>query len=457
MEDVIDFNSELRRLAELSELELPSDEEFERLVATLYKKVRKRRRRSQGQQRKLEDREARKAAAGIRAESRDEAVPFAFDREGRSLELQGKSSSCYVCNEPYRTLHPFYHMLCPSCGDRCYSMREVSADLTGRTALLTGGRIKTGFESALKLLRAGCQVHVTTRYPRDAVQRYSELEDFLDWSERLVVHHLDLLYLPRVLEFVAAMDSQIDSLEILVNHAAQSVKRSEEYHQRLLKFENTAKLTREEKRCLGYDRRNAGVIGTSEAQGAIGENALSQLLPDYPRELIRDDDDRLDQRELNSWNMRLGDVEPRELLEVTLINSTAPAILMRGFLDSMRRSRFTQRQVINVNGADGTFALSKSGYHAHVNMSKAALNMLTRSCHRDFARDRIYVNSVDTGWITHEGSFSFREKRIEEGFVPPFDAIDGAARILNPIFQMINHESEPVHGVLFRNFQSSPW
>src|SRR5215217_8742483 len=99
---------------------------------------------------------------------------------------------CYVCKEQYTTLHHFYDQLCPTCGDFNFSKRTELADLTGRTALLTGGRVKIGYHAGLKLLRAGAHLIVTTRFPRDSAQRYTREPDFSEWSNRLEIFGLDM-------------------------------------------------------------------------------------------------------------------------------------------------------------------------------------------------------------------------------------------------------------------------
>ena len=395
-------------------------------------------------------------AAAARAESRGEVAtdshPPSIDIENRSLQLKGKRSSCYVCNQAYSELHDFYHMLCRECGDRCYPKREQTADLTGRVAVVTGGRIKIGFETSLKLLRSGCTVHITTRFASEAAVRFSEQADFEDWAGRLQIHRRDFRNLAAVLKFPQILRSQLGSLDILINNAAQSVKRSPAFLNRLLAFEENAKLTSPQQRLLGSGSEQDQKKLSAEDSASL-ENVVTNLPESW---LIRDDDDRLDTREQNTWNSCLTDVDPVEILEVLLINANAPALLVRGLRELMNLSQSENRFIVNVSGADGTFSLSKSGYHPHVNMSKAALNMITRSCHRDFARDRIFINSVDTGWITHEGSFSYRQRRREQGFVPPFDSIDGAARVLDPVFSHLDSADVP-NGVLFRNFQSSSW
>ena len=370
----------LRELAGLDEATLPDSEDFERLVASIYKSQRKRKRRRNGAKRKAHDRETLKAAAGVRAKTRGEEVSYQFEDATKARQIQHRSRSCYVCNGSYRELHEFYHMLCPTCGDMSFAKRDQSVDLAGRAALVTGGRIKIGFATSLKLLRAGASVHVTTRYAADAAMRFSEEADFDQWSDRLQIHRVDFRDLRGLMDFITTMEAELSSLNILINNAAQSVRRSEQYHERLKGFETTAAITQQQTALLGWNG--------SSREPARSVPALSKLAP---LALLRDDDDRADTRELNTWNMRLSEIAPVEVLEVLLVNANAPALILSGLRSTLCRSDFEDRYVINVSGADGTFDLSKSGLHAHVNMSKAAANMLTRSIAADYALSLIHI------------------------------------------------------------------
>ncbi len=93
--------------------------------------------------------------------------------------------ACYVCKQPFARVHRYYDSMCEGCGDFNYAKREQTADLDGRYALVTGARVKIGFQASLKLLRAGAHVVVTTRFPVDAVGRYAKELDFADFQERL--------------------------------------------------------------------------------------------------------------------------------------------------------------------------------------------------------------------------------------------------------------------------------
>src|SRR6266566_129553 len=119
---------------------------------------------------------------------------------------------CYVCKQLYVEIHPFYDQLCPACGDFNYGKRSESADLTGRVALLTGGRVKIGYQAGIKLLRAGAHLIVTTRFPRDSAARYGAERDFEEWGDRLEIYGLDLRHTPSVEAFCRHLSSSRDRL-----------------------------------------------------------------------------------------------------------------------------------------------------------------------------------------------------------------------------------------------------
>jgi hypothetical protein len=115
------------------------------------------------------------------------------------------------------------------------------ADLRGRVALLTGGRVKIGYQAALKLLRAGAHVIVTTRFPRDAAQRYAREPDFAKWGQRLEVHGLDLRHTPSVEAFCADLcSSTCERLDFIVNNACQTVRRPPEFYAHMMATSNAA-------------------------------------------------------------------------------------------------------------------------------------------------------------------------------------------------------------------------
>ena len=141
---------------------------------------------------------------GIRALRRRPAIttpnvfpPDASD-QGAGIGDQGAGTRiCYVCKQPYTRVHAFYDQLCPECADFNFAARTELTDLRGRVALLTGGRVKIGYQAGLKLLRCGAHLVVTTRFPRNSAARYAQEPDFADWADRLEIFGLDLRHTDR--------------------------------------------------------------------------------------------------------------------------------------------------------------------------------------------------------------------------------------------------------------------
>ncbi len=124
----------------------------------------------------------------------------------------------------------------------------------------------------------------------------------------------------------------------------------------------------------------------------------------------------------------------------------------------MARSRLERRFIVNVSAMEGSFSRDyKSEAHPHTNMAKAALNMLTRTSAAGLAKRSVFMTSVDTGWITNEQPFPVRERmRLEFGFNPPLDEVDGAARVLDPILRGVV-EAEAPFGLFLKDYRAVPW
>jgi hypothetical protein len=147
---------------------------------------------------------------------------------------------CYVCKQKYRQVHHFYDQLCPPCADFNFFKRTELADLTGRVALLTGGRVKIGYQAGMKLLRAGARLIVTTRFPRDSAMRYAQEPDFEDWAHRLEIFGLDLRHTPSVEAFCSEMLATHDRLDFIINNACQTVRRPPAFYAHMMAGETAA-------------------------------------------------------------------------------------------------------------------------------------------------------------------------------------------------------------------------
>ena len=455
-------------------------------------------RRRKKQREQAHDRDTR-ATAGIRAArqspvfvapapARITAATEPGDPDGPTLK---KPKSCYVCKTDFTRLHFFYDALCADCASFNYDKRFQSVPLDGRVAVITGARVKIGFQTALKVLRAGGTVVATTRFPHDAAQRYARETDFDDWKDRLQIHGLDLRHSPSVEMFTRHLEQTLGRLDILVNNACQTVRRPPEFYSHLLDFEarRPSELPGELRPLLRSHEECVGVLsgaprlahhGSADATGldawhgggsGIGlvESAqLSQISYAYddatrrvdlfPQGALDVDLQQVDLRTRNTWRLTLAEVATPEMLEVHLINAVAPFILCSKLKPLMARDRTGDKHIVNVSAMEGIFSRgTKTDRHPHTNMAKAALNMMTLTSAKDYVRDGIHMNAVDTGWVTDEDpAMHATRKRDELDFQPPLDIVDGAARICDPFFYGLLTGLH-VWGKFLKDYKPSAW
>jgi NAD(P)-dependent dehydrogenase (short-subunit alcohol dehydrogenase family) len=374
----------------------------------------------------------------------------------------GSARACYVCKTPYTVVHRYYDSMCTECGDFNYAKRSQTADLTDQIAVVTGARVKIGYQAALLLLRAGAMVIVVTRFPIDAAKRYATEPDYADFRHRLQIYGLDLRHTPSVELFARYLAERLPRLDHLINNACQTVRRPAGFFRHLLEQEATPLSVLDPEwqmtlaghtslvQRLGHgastDTNALLALGsTPPGEGIVHSAVLSQrryLDEDYasgetlfPAGRLDEDLQQVDLREMNSWRLRLHEVETPELLEVQLVNAIAPYILNARLRPLMAATSGKHKHIVNVSAMEGQFyRTTKTDKHPHTNMAKAALNMMTRTSAPDYLKDGIHMNAVDTGWVTDEDPLVIAQRKAEEGFAPPLDIIDGAARIIDPIF-----------------------
>jgi NAD(P)-dependent dehydrogenase (short-subunit alcohol dehydrogenase family) len=402
-------------------------------------------------------------------------------RDGSELR---RELACYVCKQPFTKVHRYYDSLCEPCGDFNYAKRQQTADLAGHYAVVTGARVKIGYQAALKLLRAGAHVVVTTRFPVDAARRYTKEPDFLELKGRLQIFGLDLRHAPSVELFARFLAGRLPRLDYVLNNACQTVRRPAGFFRHLLEAEAApleslpadcrsvlvehAKLCRALRPASSEEGARAmPVASAGEGEGLVHSASLSQrryLDDDYragealfPLHRYDEDLQQIDLRDINSWRLRLHEVETPELLEVHLVNAIAPYILNARLKPLMVATAGRHKHVVNVSAMEGQFyRTTKTDKHPHTNMAKAALNMMTRTSAPDFVRDGIHMNAVDTGWITDEDPAARAARKAELGFSPPLDIVDGAARIVDPIFAG-RLTGEHVWGQFLKDYKPAPW
>ena len=406
-------------------------------------------------------------------------LPALPNGESKSPGELNDARNCYICKQDYKELHSFYDSMCPQCAELNWTKRNQSADLSGRYAMITGGRVKIGYQAALKLLRAGAHTIVTTRFPVDAVKRFNEEQDSKEWIDRLQVHGIDFRHTPSVEAFADHLIQTIPQLDFLLNNACQTVRRPPGFYAHLMDGERSQEsLDHSARRVLQSHlklKETSHSLDTASMPAAVVESLagirsaeLTQipLAPGdeqwgsetFPTGKYDLDQQQVDCRQINSWRLKLAEVPTVELLEVHLVNSVAPFVLNARLKPLMLRSAHRDKHIVNVSAMEGVFYRAfKRDTHPHTNMAKAALNMLTRTSAVDYVKDGIHMNSVDTGWITDEDPLDIAElKKKDHRFHPPLDHIDAAARICDPIFSGIL-TGEHHWGKFLKDYQISNW
>eukprot|EP00948_MAST-09A_sp_MAST-9A-sp1_P000092 g92.t1 len=456
-------------------------------------------------------------------------------------QTTSKLLACYTCKTRYSQLHHFYDRLCPSCAKLNYRKRfqeknwkstdiHVNPSKTNFTfsssniAIVTGGRIKIGFQTALKLLHLGCTVIVTTRFPFDAFLRYRSMASFENFKSRLKIYRLDLRYIEEINRFVhhlfARKGAPFSHLDIVIHNACQTIRRPKEYYRNVangeLDMQRRLEIGKDMMRTKAIEKRveemkdqrsansdtvkdipsslpvvqvpiHEGANSTTEKKSTTIVNIISEgdqqqrndateviLLPSlqsdgdnafsgtlsrsstttvsnassvyFPLNKADTHGRQLDLRPVNSWTLKLGQVEVSEMQEVMLINAIAPfhlnSLLLPYLVQAPGLGKQGLKHIINVSAMEGKFYRHKMPTHPHTNMAKAALNMMTRTCAGDlYKKHNICMNAVDTGWINDENPTpKARMTAVKNHFQTPLDEIDAASRIIDPIIISLTGE-----------------
>nr|WP_218847071.1 SDR family oxidoreductase [Psychromicrobium silvestre] len=412
------------------------------------------------------------------------AAPDRIDDETRGNKLASSATGevagflqrarpCYICKQPYTQVDAFYHQLCPECAAFNHSKRDARTNLSGKRALLTGGRAKIGMYIALRLLRDGAHTTITTRFPNDAARRFAAMEDSAEWLHRLQIVGIDLRDPSQVIALTDSLSAE--PLDILINNAAQTVRRSPGAYQPLVEAEN-APLPPSLSEAAGgprlltfghaHDKHPLALASSLGEHPVLAADALTSLaLSSGSASLDRHlsgtaiDAGGLipDRGHINSWTQVVEEVDPLEMLEVQLCNVTAPFLLVSRLRPAMRRSAARRKYIVNVSAMEGQFARAYKGPgHPHTNMAKASLNMMTRTSAGEMLEsDGILMTAVDTGWITDERPHETKIRLAEEGFHAPLDLVDGAARVYDPI--VMGEAGVDLHGSFLKDYKVSPW
>ncbi|RNA30487.1 oxidoreductase [Brachionus plicatilis] len=389
--------------------------------------------------------------------------------------LNDLSKRCYICKIKFKKMHHFYDQICGQCGDFNYSKRQQTCDFGGKTALVTGCRIKIGYQICLFLLRNKCsQLIGTTRFPKDAYTRFSQEPDFDSFKTRLKIYPLDLRDLNSISKLVTYLNSSLTKLDILINNAAQTIRRNVKFYEHLLEIEsrdqdqfdqniksvlindkylekNNFLKFNDVECCLNLKDNNLP-LSVVQSQIALVEEDFAPVAKNFPKDVYDKDRQQVDLSSKCSWNKVIDEIDMFEFAETQVINSWAPFMICSRLKGLMSRNREEPKFIVNVSSMEGKFNRYKNVTHPHTNMSKASLNMLTRTCGPDFAQHNIFMTSVDTGWVSEMNPshvYSY-EKTV------PLDEFDGAIRVLDPIIQGYN-DNVFLHSVFLKDFKKTEW
>jgi NAD(P)-dependent dehydrogenase (short-subunit alcohol dehydrogenase family) len=355
----------------------------------------------------------------------------------------GAAQRCYVCRQGFVELDPRYDRLCAACAALNHRKRAQRADMTGCVAVVTGARIRIGFRVALSLLRAGCVVIATSRFANDTWRRFASERDFEAFRGRLSVVALDLRRLPELERFTGWLSEERGAVDVLVNNAAQTIARPAAYYAAMREIERDAA------RALPDGVPAAPWLDAADTLSAPGLGTIALGSGAEPEDL----------RATNSWRASVDEVTAGELASAHAVNALAPYVLLGGLRAALARGAALRGSafVVNVSATEGQFSQRrKSSRHPHTNMAKAALNMLTLTVADELAREKVYVSSVDPGWVSAQNPFAQAAAMAADGFAPPLDDEDGAARVLDPVYSCKNGEPA-VFGALLKDYVPAPW
>ena len=338
------------------------------------------------------------------------------------------------------------------------------------------------------------------RTDEELLRKQKQKESFMS---RLKIVAMDLRDLPALEKLCEKLNKELPRLDVIVNNACQTVRRPPTYYKHLLKGELVKKKERREKRRMigngGGEGENDNLLLTTtttddtnndddddewtvptsvlqsqlevlekdkeyaaadETSAMITTTAKTKTNAVFPENVFDVNGQQVDLRTQNSWTMKLGEIETPELLEVLAVNAAAPFVLNGKLRALMKRTAMelpvpsktikTMQEdekrcafIVNVSAMEGKFYRYKTANHPHTNMAKAALNMMTATCAKDYKKDFIYMTCVDTGWINDENPLPVASRIAKEhNFQTPIDEEDAAARVVGPIFESVAEDED---------------
>ncbi len=356
---------------------------------------------------------------------RDKIMPGLIQIQEKMFNIKKTSiRPCYICKKPMTKVHWFYLYQCNECGNESLKFRYASRNLHGKNALVIGGRIKLGYQIALKLLRSGCRVMITTRSVHNALEFYNQEPDYNEFKSRLFVYSkgFDLSKaresLPDLVnEFTNLFGQQ--QLDILIQNAAQTICFQENIDNKQQEFESLSE---------------AEILDLVKKRGG---KRLTFPPVDWRVDFAERYGRVLDRRSINTWSKNIYETSDEEIISVIQSNMIGSILIDKYLIPNMRPSEDTY--VIHVHAKEGTFDTHKTMKHTHTNIAKAGLAMLTRCLAGQSENDTEprsqwpQIHGVNPGWFSID-EYTIYARTRGKIFNPPIDEIDAASRVVHPIF-----------------------
>ncbi|KAK1726446.1 uncharacterized protein BDZ83DRAFT_574550 [Colletotrichum acutatum] len=382
--------------------------------------------------------------------------------------MSSRKRTCYVCRMVLDNPHAQLGSMCIPCGEFNLAERALSLpenmSLKDKTAVVTGGRVNLGFHTALRLLRCGAAVIVSSRYPEDALSRYQQEADFDKWAQKLRIIGADFRAAADAFALVQSIKKTLQQegwdLDHLINNAAQTLTDPLEKEERAIEHERFLldKPSSDGKGVVvrqGYSPRARGGAG-SLPDGVAGKVSGSIAGPSAPKNTTLSDSmsklqvSGVETPTPSSWVQSLSEIPYEDVITAHSVNTFVPLILIRELLPSMRKGG----HIVNVSSREGIFESAyrtpaKHSKHVHTNMSKAGLNMITETEAPTAWKLGVAMNTVDPGYMSAAPEFE-----QAYGGERPIGWEDGAARVLWPIARAgrKGSYSPPIRGQFLKHY-----
>ncbi len=300
-------------------------------------------------------------------------------------------------------------------------MKNYDANVANTWAFVSGIRTKIGYAITLKLLRNNGRVIGTSRYPNLTLEVYKREYDYDKWKSNLIIIGCDFTDFSQVNNMIDVLQKY--PINILINNAAQTYRHTQEYYDTVNVIESTLKLE-------DSSNINKSKLPNTDMSIVLASFNTNHDIIEYVTPLT------------TSWGATIDKIHKDEILEAVMINQLVPTLIVQKLLPIMTNPKF----VINVTANEGQFYGKKTDKHVHVNMCKAAMNMMIRTL-SETDDSNLNVFCIDPGFVSGINSYS----------TFPLDMYDGASRVLHPIFSYYNDTPLDKKQVKLKNYISCKW